>query len=249
MRLSYLYLAMTLLTPPARAEEPCTSALVESVAGKLSRSGSGAPLKEGDLLSAGGGFRTGPKTAADLRLCDGSVLRVGAETEMEFEDGTPEHWDLLLTRGAVRAAVRDADEGDGPRLRLRSPTASVGARAGEFLLEVQGEAPRTSTVYTLRGETLLGPDTGWPALGAAGADDTPEKFRAVKAGEFSSVASNAKAPTEPEGFERNKLTREKNRGAPATLFLRGVRTMGAKEVASSFARAAKKREKAAGNRP
>ena len=244
MRFPYLYLALFLLPAAALADEPCPAALVEKIAGKAGR-GTGAPLKEGDLFSPGEGFRTGPKTAADLRLCDGSLLRVGAETELEYEDGDDEHGDFLLTRGAVRAAVREATEAGGPRLRLRSPTASVGSRAGEFLLEVQGEAPRTSSLHTFRGETLLGPDTGWPALRTAGAAETPEKFLAVKAGESSSVASNAKAPGEAEKFERNKLIREKNRGAPATLFLSGVRTMGAKEVGHAFARAAKKREKGA----
>jgi hypothetical protein len=245
---SFLFLLAIFSVPaPTRAAEECKQALVEKVHGKLLRlpeqAGSDPLLAEGDLFGAGDGFRTGPKSAVDIRLCDGSAIRVGADSEIEFEDETPDNWDFLLTRGAVRVALSNAVKMGGPRVRLRSPSGSVGGRSGEFLIEVAGESPRATALHVLRGEALLGPESGWAALHGMKEQTVPDHFTHVPAGQMASIESGVKDATPAEKFERNKLIRERNKGAAAVLFSSGIRATGAKETGNIFKRAETKRRK------
>lgn len=245
-----LFISLWLLTlnaVPALAVEECKQALVEKVSGKLLRlpeqAASEPILGEGDLFAVGEGFRTGPKTYADLRLCDGSAIRVGAETEIEFEDQAAETPDFLLTRGALRVVLAAGGKVGAPRLRLRSPSASVGGRTGEFLLEVAGESPRASALHVLRGESLLGPEAGWGALHGVKEQTVPDGFTLVATNQTAAIESGEKAASAAEKFERNKLIRERNKGAAATLFGAGLRATGAKETGAIYKRAEAKRRK------
>lgn len=233
--------------PAAPTAAECDQALVEKVHGKPMKgpeqAGEDRSLGEGDLFSNGEGFRTGDKGSVDLRLCDGSVVRIGANTEVELEDVTTDNWDFLLTRGAVRVALSKSEKVGGPRVRLRSPTGAVGGRSGEFLVEVAGEAPRATTLHTLRGEALLGPEEGWAALHGLKEQSVPDRFIVVPAGQGASIDSNAKGATEPAKFERSKLLKERQKGAASTLFSAGLRPMGAKEVQHAYKRAEDKRRK------
>ncbi|RZA05858.1 MAG: hypothetical protein EOP11_11780 [Proteobacteria bacterium] len=245
----YIFLLALSISTPAMAAEDCTGALLESVKGtisKLAEAPAAEPkLNEGDLLESGGGFRTGPKTAVDLRLCDGSSIRVGAESEIEFEDETPETKDFLLTRGAVRVILSPAVKMGGPKLRLRSPSGSVGGRSGEFLIEVAGEHPRTTVLHVLKGEGLLGPESGWGALHGMKEQTVPDHFTHVPASQMASIESGVKDASPAEKFERAKLLKERNKGAAAVLFSSGIRATGAKETGNLYERAEAKRAKAA----
>lgn len=241
-------LSILLLAPlTSFAAEDCNQALVEKVHGKLSKTpeqaGESLKVAEGDLFSMGDGFRTGEKSSVDLRLCDGSVVRIGSQTEVELEDVTTDNWDFLLTNGAVRVVLSKADKPGGPRVRLRSPSGAAGGRSGEFLMEVAGEAPRATSLHTMRGEALLGPEEGWAALHGLKEQSVPDRFTLVPAGQSASIDSNGKAASDPTKFERSKLLKERQKGPSSNLFSSGLRAMGAKEVASAYKRAENKRRK------
>jgi hypothetical protein len=131
----------------------------------------GAPFKAGSVV------RTGGNGYVTVRLADGSVLRIQADTEARLDTSQQYEsagffssvWEVL--RGRVEALVTHMTGGE-PRFQIKTPQAVLGVRGTEFRVEADAGSALT------RGETLTG------AVGVGGGRGET----LVKAG-FGSVAA------------------------------------------------------------
>ncbi|HEV8676342.1 MAG TPA: FecR family protein [Methylomirabilota bacterium] len=117
------------------------------------------PLVRGARLAEGDRVRTGRGGAAELRLGDGSLVRVGELSDFEIERlendaaGAPRRSRFNLPSGKVRAFVARtlvakvaSDQGD---FSIRTPTLVAAVRQTDFAVVQQLQGPGNS--YTLAG--------------------------------------------------------------------------------------------------
>lgn len=113
------------------------------------------PLRAGDPVAPGSLVRTAVNGYVTVRLADGSVLRIQADTEARLDASRQYEqagffssvWEVL--KGRVEALVTHMTGGE-PRFQVKTPQAVLGVRGTEF--RVDADAARSQT----RGETLTG---------------------------------------------------------------------------------------------
>ncbi|MCG6871299.1 MAG: FecR family protein [Gammaproteobacteria bacterium] len=132
-----LWTVAAMSAPVSAAESIGTVRYADGVASveAADRSGDlvkGSPLYVGDLIRTGAGARLG------LELSDGSVIRLGADTEFRVQDyryvADPAggYAVFALARGAFRALTGVLGKLDQPAFRVNTPVAAVGVRGTEF---------------------------------------------------------------------------------------------------------------------
>jgi hypothetical protein len=117
------------------------------------------PLTRGARLGEGDRVRTGRGGAAELRLADGSLVRLGELSEFEIErlevdaQGMPRQTQLALAVGKLRAHVtqqlvaRASTTGSG--FSVRTPTLVAAVRQTDFAVVQPSQGPGRS--YTFEG--------------------------------------------------------------------------------------------------
>ncbi|NUM87710.1 MAG: FecR domain-containing protein [Bdellovibrionales bacterium] len=112
----------------------------------------------GDELYVGDEVRTGPRMRVDLVQYDGSVLRLGPDTQIKLEARIPQKreqatWVLGLAKGVIRGLVEKASS--DPKLKIKTKIAAMAVRGTDFLLS---HAESGSKIYVLDGVTWFGHD-------------------------------------------------------------------------------------------
>ncbi|WP_290870223.1 FecR domain-containing protein [Aquabacterium sp.] len=113
------------------------------------------PARKGQALPPGSVVRTGGDGYVTVRLADGSVLKIQADTEARLD--TSQQYESAgffssvwsVVRGRVEALVTHMTGGE-PRFQIKTPQAVLGVRGTEF--RVDADAARQQT----RHETLTG---------------------------------------------------------------------------------------------
>jgi hypothetical protein len=147
------FVVFLLSATPLFAEETCTNGTVEEFAGKVSvekeRDGKTVSVPvtaKNTSVAVGLHLVTQSDSWADLRLCDGSALRVGENSDLVLaaarDEGSYWSWAFDLVRGGVYGAVNGGSNGR-VKLGVRTPSASMGVRGTIFLFESR-RAPRST---------------------------------------------------------------------------------------------------------
>jgi hypothetical protein len=111
--------------------------------------GRAAPAS-GDAVRLGDRLRTGETGGASIVLKDGTVLTVGPNStvdlsQFQFNSTTQEGNFLLdLLRGSVRVVTGLMTKANPERFQVRTPTAVVGVRGTDFIVEA---IPETKPLY------------------------------------------------------------------------------------------------------
>jgi hypothetical protein len=201
----YLFFASTI----TKAEEGCRVLQVDETYGRVvidSKDGvesESIELSVGDSIEVGETIRTGEDSWVDLRFCDGGAQRVTELSEFTYSDANESmgflQWSFTLGKGAIRAILN----GDGEQIkyRVKTPTASLGVRGTEFLLEANEEE---TSLHTLDGKVLFGSSSDWDQLNNKIRPDLRARFTEVGKN-FYSFNKKGQRPQKPQGFDRENL--------------------------------------------
>ncbi|QWD77376.1 FecR domain-containing protein [Polynucleobacter sp. MWH-Svant-W18] len=110
---------------------------------KVSRSGQQVPVTKGSAVLVGDTLVTGPASNAQLRMTDGAILALKAQTEFKINDynfngkadGT-EKANLSLVKGGVRAVSGVIGKENKDNLKIDAVVATVGIRGTGFNINV-----------------------------------------------------------------------------------------------------------------
>ncbi|MEW5733705.1 MAG: FecR family protein [Thermodesulfobacteriota bacterium] len=124
-------------------------------------------------LTAGHVVRTGPDSFVEILLDNGSLLRLGAETELSLnelatgEEGGPVKSVLFLWAGRIMSTVAKLRDSDSS-YEVRTVNSVAGVRGTQFLVELPN--PDETVVCVYEGEVDV----------TASAEELPHKERSVK---------------------------------------------------------------------
>lgn len=192
--------ALAATAPPAAA---VTAATVISLDGKglaklRRKSGVETSLALLQQLNAGDKITTDDKTVAQLALPDGTIVRVGINTEYRIEsvrtEGTFVAWVFNLARGSIRAIVEKSAPRQESKFRINTPAGTMGVRGTEFLI-THDDKTNITTLYTIEGKVGFG----------APKCEAEKNCIEVKEGEMSSIGGNAKKPEAVKAFRLEEL--------------------------------------------
>jgi len=113
----------------------------------------------GDKLSPGDKIVTDGESTVDLNLNDGTLIRVGLNTDYTVEAIEEEKpglwsWSFGMVSGSIRALVEKSKQKGFVKFKVNTPSGTMGVRGTEILLT---ERDDTLELTTLHGEALLGP--------------------------------------------------------------------------------------------
>jgi ferric-dicitrate binding protein FerR (iron transport regulator) len=143
-------LLAAIAAPCAKAQLGADTAQVATLMGQVSleRAGELWTLTAGQTVQAGQAIVTGGDGYAQLSLPDGSVLEVFPNSRLVFRANRGNWRDLLdLYLGKVRLQIQHLT-GDGPPLRVTSPTAVISVRGTVFEVEVDAMQETIVSVET-----------------------------------------------------------------------------------------------------
>lgn len=213
-----------LLCGIASAEDECESVLVESIEGEGAQyylpeeSREAHSLEQNQLLEIGTEIQTDSSSTVDLRMCDGTGVRVGVNSNFKILDIVRKDTFYLrgfeLIEGSVRAIVNPESDKHHVKFRLKTETASLGVRGTEFFTEFFKSTGETS-LYTLDGDVLLGENKSYELL----EQPTLKKnaFESVQKNLFSRIKRSQKRPDKPIGFAVEKLKGKRSFGKQFNL--------------------------------
>ncbi len=213
----------------------CRIALVEDSGGAsivVTAEGSKAPLENGKPLALGDLLSTGSDAWVDLRLCDGSVLRIGENSRFYFEGVTGDSEDLLswafrLVQGSVYAAVTGTNSGQRVKLRVRTVSAALGVRGTEFVVDTDAE--KATTLHTFGGEVLMGGAGDFDKLSELHGAELTAKFEAVGKEQVSSIHRGEMRPARAASFKIGEF-----RNARKAFFGRALKKSSPSELRAKF---------------
>jgi hypothetical protein len=214
---AFSFLLLLSLQAPARADtapadeqrEQCQLAIAEDVNGSIdvvSTDGSKAELVKDGAVQPGDLVRTGAGSWADLRLCDGTGLRVGENSKFYYEGADNEResfaaWAFRLVRGSLRAAVVSSGNGDRVKLRVRTASASLGVRGTEFVVDSDDAGDWETSLHTLEGEVLMGPEADFDKLARLRGAALTQEFEPVGQEKMSVIHRNEARPLRAAMFK------------------------------------------------
>ena len=226
-----------LFSPPSFAsEEDCSSILVENAEGAsivIPARGEKRELEIDDALSKGDAVATGKEAWVDLRLCDGSGVRVGERSKMTFEEALDQNeasfvsWAFDLIKGSLLATVEGDDKKERVKMRVRTPSASLGVRGTEFLIEAQ-EGGET-TVHTMEGEVLLGRREDFQELAKPSFKNFQARFEAIRKEHKSRMAPGQARPERAVAFNPGRMREQR-----MAFFRKPIQRMQAATVRARF---------------
>jgi hypothetical protein len=203
-------LACALFPRAALADDrsECEVALVEATSGKvelIGADGHEADLEAGQAVERGDLVSTGAGAWADLRLCDGSGLRVGESSKFYYESAESADdgflsWAFHLVKGTLRAAVVGEGNGERVKLRVRTPTASLGVRGTELVIDADDSGEGETSLHTLEGEVLMGPASDFDKLGQLRGAELTRRFEPVGREKMSRIRRNEARPRRATAF-------------------------------------------------
>ncbi len=114
--------------------------------------GAGGTIFPGDRVI------TDDRSAVFLILNDGSILKVGISSEFKLEEAEVNErfvsWAFRLLKGSMRALV-EKNPNPETRVRIHSPSGTIGVRGTEFVAATDDEA-KTTYLYMIEGLVTFG---------------------------------------------------------------------------------------------
>jgi hypothetical protein len=198
---------------PSFALEPnCSETLLEDTEPPTSSVTAQLPDQSTSILDSGSTIplhalvTTGASSTADLRLCDGSVIRLGSNTSYRVEAVEESQgvvsWLSSLFSGSIRALVTPAETPGVVKFRLSTPSGTIGVRGTDFIVS-HGSAGQ-SQLYTVEGDVLLGRKDQLEELKQANQAGVATHFVSVKQNTMSSVVAGG-SPQAVRSFDPAKL--------------------------------------------
>jgi hypothetical protein len=234
-----------ILWPNLALAEECDLLPVESEEGAsiiVAADGAKSELEVGDALGVGERIATGEGAWVDLRLCDGSGLRIGEHSKLAFEEAArPEEgyvgWAFELIKGSVLAVVQGEEKSERVKMRVRTPSAALGVRGTEFLVET--DATEGTSLHTTEGEVLMGPASDFGKLASLRGRELGKQFQSVARESMSRIAKGEARPRAARKFQLAELRR-----ARKPFFQRAIARMQKGEARAGIEKArAKRRER------
>ena len=192
---------------PAHAEQPKEAkaviisvdgkgtAKVRRKAGTESVAGAAQELRPGDKIT------TDAASVVQLRLIDGTIVRIGFNTEYRLEDNQIKNgmmaWVFELTRGTIRAMVEKGPRTKDSKFRVNTPAGTMGVRGTELMFEHNQET-KLSSLYVLEGKV------GFGARDCEAVRDCIE----VVGGQRATIKVGDRKPNGPHNFNVQELAKE-----------------------------------------
>lgn len=182
---------------------PSIKATVVKVDGKglaqlRRKSGTTSAVGVGQELEVGDKITTDRDSLIDLLLNDGTLVKIGTNSEYKFLGAQAKTGFLYhafeLVRGSVRALVEKNQDKKNVKFRINTPAGTMGVRGTEILMNHQKEGEKTS-LYLLEGVATFG-------------NPNCEKEKVcieVKAGEWAVISKGQKKPSAVERFKAEDL--------------------------------------------
>lgn len=110
-------------------------------------------------LFIGDRLTTDARTAVEIMLSDGTLVRIGLNSEYRL-DGVEKKsgvlaWVFGLAKGSVRAMVEKNPQKNMVKFRVNTPVGTMGVRGTELLLN-HDEKKKITTLYTIEGRVEFG---------------------------------------------------------------------------------------------
>ena len=234
-----LYLLFLLAPALAFADErlECQLAIAEEVFKKVdvvTPEGEVSELNVGQAIQPGDLVRTDLGAWVDLRLCDGSGLRVGENSKFYYEGVDREResfvsWAFRLVRGTLLAAVVGDGQGDRVKLRIRTPSASMGVRGTEFVVDAEDDGDAQTALHTLEGEVLIGAEADFDKMGSLHGTELLQEFEPVAKEKMSQIRRKEAKPLRAAAFKTWEFRAERR-----ALFERTLRKKSWPELRDHF---------------
>jgi hypothetical protein len=255
-------LLLARLSPPARADvtaaagteerEQCQLAIVDELEGDvtlLSSDGNSRTLLKDGAIQPGDQLNTAGGAWSDLRLCDGTALRVGENSRFYYEGADNEResfaaWAFRLVSGSLRAAVVSSEGGDRVKLRVRTPSAAMGVRGTEFVAETSDAGNQETQLHTLEGEVLMGPEKDFDKLGTLRGEELSRQFEPVGKEKMSLIHAGEKRALPAAAFKTWEFARDRQQ-----LLGRPLKKRGWTEIRPRFQAVHQRLKKKKGERP
>jgi hypothetical protein len=133
-------LSILLSAGPAKAQGAEAGKVLMALGNvKVSRAGATTTLKKGDAVRAGDTIITGPTSNAQVRMSDGAIMAIGAQTEFKINEYTfngkadgSEKASLSLVKGGVRAVTGVISRENKDNLKVDAVLATIGIRGTGF---------------------------------------------------------------------------------------------------------------------
>lgn len=141
--------------------------LLEAVDGPLENvqiqtiSGPAQAAQIGQEIPPGSVIRTGNVSSVDLRLADGSLVRIGQNSQysvISYQQNLAGFWfwSFQLSVGTIRALVSKAEKKGWIKFKLSTPSGTIGVRGTDFLVRVGSGPQKTTVLETLSGLVVMG---------------------------------------------------------------------------------------------
>lgn len=147
--LCVLCVALLMLAPPSHAQTSTVAGTIKRLSGTvfIERDGSQLPASVGMEVLRNDTINTGKPGAVGLTLIDDTLLSAGPGTrlhlsEVRFDSTTNEGrlW-LRLYKGAIHVITGLIARESPQNVRIETPTAVMGVRGTEFIVETREDKP------------------------------------------------------------------------------------------------------------
>ncbi|MCO5144335.1 MAG: FecR family protein [Oligoflexia bacterium] len=149
--------------------------------------GKNMAINQGDIIS------TDANTSVEVLLLDGSIVRIGTNTDYKFEKLNENKgllsWIFTLTKGRIRGLIEKSPDKNHVKFRVNTPTGTMGVRGTEFVLEYN-PVSRLTKLFMLHGRVFFGN----PSC------EKNKKCKIIEAGNSSSVGSQNTEATDPQKY-------------------------------------------------
>lgn len=194
MKFAYLYLVLSLvftglfseaqaIAAPGAGTAAISKVEGDGIAKVRRKSGIETVAGEKQELFEGDRITTDSRSVVELMLADGSLVRIGLNSEYRLESVEKKNgifsWVFGLAKGSIRAMVEKNPKKDMVKFRVNTPVGTMGVRGTELVLDHNDKRKRT-TLYTIEGRVEFGGKGCY----------LNRKCIEVKAGETASVGEN-----------------------------------------------------------
>ena len=224
--------------PQAGGQQPAGAVSAQMPRGNVQHAGQAAPilLKLNDNVYFEDVVRTENTGRVRIALTDGSVLNIGARSEMTItkHDAQSRQTALELKAGKLRSQVQKLDPTKGEKFEVNTPTAVIGVVGTDFIVESDNnnkdKRKRKTLVWCLEG-----------SVSVRNLDAAIVGVVTLQAGEFTSISFGqppAAATTAPASEVQTQVSQTNVTGVPGAGGIGNAGGMGGMGTAANVGAAA-----------
>lgn len=154
-------------------------------------------VRKGEILFVGDQVEVAPRQIVGLAAYDRSLWKLAPGTRFKVEARKPDrqnfsYWSFRVITGAMWGKVTKIENGkDGFRLKVHTPSAAMGVRGTEYLMNGSG-------VDVLEGKVWWGKSAGFE----------PGSYREVTAGQHAEISAGGEIRVTPSQGDKGKLVKD-----------------------------------------